>query len=97
MADKRTVFPIPADTWVRVINGATTDTIYKENIIPVYVSMIFDDAVSAPTNGVIPATAEAMFRNTGEEVVEPASDSAAIYVWVACAKAGVAGSVTVTI
>jgi len=97
MADKRTVFPIPADTWVRVINGATTGRIYKENIIPVYVSLIFDDAGDAPTNGGFPDTAEVMFRNTGEEFIEPASDSAAIYVWVACRKAGVAGSVTVTL
>lgn len=97
MADKRTVFAIPADTWVRVINGATTGTIYKKNIIPVYVSMIFDDAGDTPVDGVIPATAEVMFRNTGEEFIEPTSDSAAIYVWVACARAGVSGSVTATI
>lgn len=96
MADKRTVFPIPADTWVRVINGATSGMIYKKDVMPVYVSLIFDDAGDTPVNGVFPDTAEAMFRNTGEEFVEPASDSAAIYVWVACRRAGVSGSVIAT-
>lgn len=98
MADKRTVFAIPADTWIRVINGATTGKIYKKNIIPVYASMLFNDAGDTPAGTVASnPTAEAMFKNTGEEFDEFASDSAAIYVWIRCVKAGVSGSVTVTL
>lgn len=94
MANRRTVFPIPADTWVRVINGLTAGTIYRKNNAPTYVSVVFDDVGDAPVDGTIPETAQAIFEDGNNE---PISFTTAAYIWVACAKSGQSGSVIITL
>lgn len=96
MADKRTVFPIPADTWVRVVNGATSANIYKRIVVVDYYSMAFDNAADTPVDQSVfdTATAEKIFIDKPSN--EPVGDSAAIYVWLRCAP-GKVGSVIVTL
>lgn len=96
MADKRTVFPIPANTWTRVVNGATAAKIYKSIATVDYHSMIFNAAGDTPIDQSVfdTATAEKIFIDN--PVNESVADSAAIYVWLRCPPDKV-GSVIVTI
>ena len=96
MANKRTVFPILADTWVLVINSATAAKIYKSITTPTYYSFAGTVIGDAPAT-TIPntPTAEKMF--TGEDQLnEFVSDSAAVFLWVRCGP-GQVGSVIVTL
>lgn len=93
MANKRTVYSIPANTWVKVVNGKMAARIFKSNVSPTYYSMLYDDAVSTPVDGTIPATAEKMFMDGNVEVL---SDSVVVYLWVACAE-DQTGTVVVTV
>lgn len=96
MADKRTVFPIPANTWVRVVNGATAANIYKKITTVNYYSAAFTLAGDTPVDQSVfdTATAEKIFID--KPFNEPVGDSAAVYVWLRCAPDKV-GSVIVTL
>lgn len=93
MADKRTVFPIPANTWVRVVNGATAAKIRKSISTSIYYSMALTADV-LPV-GDIPSnpTAEIIFVKDIDEIL---ADSAATYMYVRCGPDQV-GSVIVTL
>lgn len=95
MADKRSVFNIPANTWVKVINGATAAKIRKGASIVNYYSMAFDSGADTPIDQSVfdTETAEKIFVKDIDEVV---SDSAAVYTWLRCAPDEV-GSVIVTL
>ncbi len=94
MADKRTVFTITANTWVRVVNGATAAKIRMIKSTVSYYSMAFTTGGETPT-GDIPAnpTAEKVFI---KDIDEPVTDSAAVYLWLRCGPDQV-GSVIVTL
>ncbi len=96
MADKRTNFPIPTNTWVLVLTAATSATMYKEDTGPNYVSMLYNDVGDDPNTleplPSNPDTAQLMFS---DGIIEVFSDSEATYYWVAC-KDGKSGSIIVT-
>lgn len=102
MADKRTNFPIPANTWVKVLSGALTGMIYKEKTTSDYMSLLYsadvgtDDPntlfpLTATTNQA-PPTSQKIFL---DGLIEEFGDSAATYFWIAC-KGGKTGSVVTT-
>ncbi len=97
MANKRTVFPIPADTWVLVVNGATAAKIHKSKKDVTYYSFVGSASGDTPST-TIPntPTAEKMFTRNDDPSNEFVSDSAAVYLWVRCSSEEV-GSVIVTL
>ena len=96
MADKRTVFDITADTWVKVIDGATAAKIYQKKTSVTYYSMVGTAGTDIPAD-TEPAnlpTAERMgFDQFDNHFV---SDSSAVYMWVRCSP-GETGQLTVTL
>jgi hypothetical protein len=97
MANKRTVFPIPANTWVKVLDGATAAKLHKNKQDATYYSFVGTAAGDTPAT-TIPntPTKEKMFTNNGDPLNEFVSDSAAVYMWVRCAEDEV-GSIIVTL
>jgi len=93
MSDKRTVFEIPENEWVKVVNGLKNAKIVRSEIGPSYFSMAYDSITDIPTNGILYDTAEKMFESGNEMIVEDLNE---VYVWVSCAK-DQAGRVIVTI
>ena len=102
MADKRTNFAIPANTWVRVLQGGTSATMYKEKTTSEYMSLIYSADVGTDdpntlfplmdTTNQAPPTSQLMFS---DGLIEEFADSVNTYYWVAC-KSGKMGSVIVT-
>lgn len=102
MADKRTNFPIPANTWVRVLQGKTSATIYKETLTSDYMSLMYDaDVGTDDPNTLFPLTATTNQKPpTSQKIfldglIEEFSDPAVTFFWIAC-KSGKAGSVVAT-
>lgn len=94
MADKRTLYTITADTWVKIIDGEVSASVYQKKTDVTYYSMSYDDSGDTPAD-VDPSTidtAEKMFRDGSREQLD---DSALTYVWVRCAP-GQVGAVIVT-
>ena len=95
MADKRTHYPIPADTWTKIIDGEVSASVYQEKTDVTYYSMSYDDSGDTPAD-VAPSTidtAEKMFRDGSREQLD---DSVLTYIWVRCAP-GEVGSLIVTL
>ncbi len=102
MADKRTNFPIPANTWVRVLQGSNSATMYKEKSTSIYMSLIYNADVGTDdpnalfpltsTTNQAPATSQLMFS---DGLIEEFADPVPTFYWVAC-KAGKSGSIIVT-
>lgn len=106
MADIRTAITIPVNTWVKVLNGATSALLYKQKTTSDYMSLMFDAAetVSSPDNdpnllypltattNQSPATSQKIFL---DGLIEEFSHSVNAYFWIAC-KSGKTGSVVVT-
>ena len=97
MADKRTVFPIPADTWVKVIDGETAAKIYQSKTDVTYFSFVGTASGDTPSNTIIlTPTAEQMFMEDGSKINEILADSSNVYMWVRC-DVGEVGSLIVTL
>jgi hypothetical protein len=97
MANKRTVFPIPANAWTRVVNGATAAKLHKSKQDVTYYSMTYTAGTDTPTGTIASnPTAEKMFTDSGDPLNEFVSDAAAVYLWVRCAEDEV-GSIIVTL
>ena len=105
MADLRTNFPIPANTWVKVLSGSLSATIYKEKSTPEYMSLLYGADVGTddpntllpldfPTSkdNQTPPTSQKIFS---DGLIEEHASSVATYYWIAC-KSGKAGSVVAT-
>lgn len=85
MADKRTVFPIPANTWVKIINGSTAAKIYKSKTDVTYFSFTGTASGDTPSGTILNTpTAEKMFMEVGSKYNEILTDSAVVYMWVRC-------------
>lgn len=95
MADKRTVVPIPADTWTEIINGETSAKVKEGKSTVSYYSMVFDSDVDVPAD-LTPANSPTSERMFEDGTVENLDDSAPTYVWVRCSP-GEVGSVIVTL
>ena len=102
MADKRTNFTIPANTWVKVLSGKTSATIYKQSATPEYMSLLYNaDVGTNDPNALFPLTATTnQSPPTSQKIfidgiIEEFSDPELTYYWIAC-KSGKAGSVIVT-
>ena len=102
MADKRTNFPIPKNTWVQVLNASVSATMYKEKSTSNYMSLIYNADVGTDdpnalfpltsTENQAPPTSQLMFS---DGLIEEFNDPIPTYYWVAC-KSGEAGSIIVT-
>ncbi len=102
MADKRTNFPIPDNTWVKVLSASLSAMIYKEESAPVYMSLLYSaDVGTDDPNALFPLTATTNQKPPTSQkmfldgLIEEFADSAPTYYWVAC-KSGKSGSVVVT-
>lgn len=85
MANKRTVFPITANTWVKIIDGSTAAKIYRSNTNVTYNSFVGTASGDTPTGTVLAnSTSEKMFMEEGSKYNEVLADSAAVYMWVQC-------------
>lgn len=85
MANKRTVFPIPANTWVKVVDGATSAKIYRANTNVTYNSFVGTASGDTPSDTLLlTPTSEKMFMEEDSKYNEILSDSAAVYMWVKC-------------
>lgn len=95
MADKRTVYPIPADTWVLILPAGATAAKVRKRLAATYYSMIGTLVTDVPTG--IPSanpTSERMsFDSADDHFV---SDSAPVFMWVRCSP-GQVGSLIVTL
>lgn len=94
MANKRTVYPIPKNTWVKIIDGETYAGISRDIDGVSYYSMSYNDSDSTPVGDIAAnPTVEEMFLDSPKEIL---NDSAPAYIWIRCDN-GQVGSVTVTI
>ena len=60
MADLRENFPIPANTWVKVLSASLSATIYKEKSTSEYMSLLYSaDVGTDDPNALFPLTATA--------------------------------------
>ena len=93
MADLSNVFTITANTWVKVVNGSKTATIYRSKKDATYYAMLQSLVGDTPTG--TPGsntTAKKIFLNG---IVEELNSSVDAYVWLRCAPDQV-GNVIVT-
>jgi len=97
MANKRTVYDIAADTWVKIIDGETAAKIYNKKTDVSYHSFAGTSSGDTPSGTIINTpTSEKMFTEKGSEYNEILADSLAVYLWVRCG-VGEVGKLIVTL
>lgn len=92
MPDMRTIIDIPADQWVKVVDGKKTARIKRKDSSADYFSLIFDSLGDIPIDGEFPDTSERIF--TKDDVVF-LNSSVLAYVWIACRNSKI-GKVQIT-
>ena len=70
MANKRTVYDITADAWIKIIDGETAAKIHKSKTDVTYFSFAGTASGDTPSDTIIlTPTAEKMFMESGSESI----------------------------